>query len=102
MTKDMKIDAIVTPPGNVSDKFVEYVPIPQSDQGELLVSNSVDLSCEDMEEVIAPYITFNHNEIIVCDEIELDAEELEDVIAPYISVNHNETISSDEVDLDAE
>src|SRR5262245_66304040 len=102
MTKDIKIDAIVIPPGKISDKFVEHVPNPRSDQSELLVSNSVDLSYEDMEEVIAPLIMFNHNETIACDEVELDAEKLEDVIAPYITFNHNETIVSDEDEREAE
>ena len=62
-------------------------------------TNEVELSIEELEEVIAPGITRNHNETLVRDEeIELCVEELEEVIAPGISRNHNETLVRDTAD----
>jgi len=55
----------------------------------------VELSVEDLEEVIAPRIAINHNETLVDDEVELSVEEIEEVIAPKIAINHNETIVRD-------
>lgn len=54
----------------------------------------VDLRVEELEEVIAPKLSANHNETVVKD-VELAAEELEAVIAPRIAYNHNETLVSD-------
>ncbi len=56
----------------------------------------IELNVEEMEEVIAPGISANHNETL---EVDLSVEELEEVIAPGISANHNETV---EVDLSVE
>ena len=55
----------------------------------------VDLSVEELEEVIAPKIAINHNETLVGDEVELSVEEMEEVIAPRIAINHNETLALD-------
>jgi hypothetical protein len=55
----------------------------------------VELSVEDLEEVIAPRIAINHNETLVDDEVELSVEEMDEVIAPKIAINHNETIVRD-------
>lgn len=60
----------------------------------------IELDVEEMEELIAPGVTLNHNETV---EVELDVEELEEVIAPKGVIipgpNHNETL---EVELDVE
>jgi hypothetical protein len=64
--------------------------------------DEVYLNAEEMEEVIAPKITTNHNETIVIDEVELGIEEMEEVIAPGFSLNHNETLVGDEVELNVE
>lgn len=42
------------------------------------ITEEIELTVEEMEEVIAPWIR-NHNETV-----ELDAEELEEVIAPAL------------------
>jgi hypothetical protein len=42
------------------------------------------------------------NESTVFTLVELSVEELEEVIAPRIAINHNETLVSDEVELSAE
>jgi hypothetical protein len=55
----------------------------------------VELSVEELEEVIAPRIAINHNETLVSDEVELSVEELEEVIAPGEHLNHNETLVCD-------
>ena len=74
-----------------------------NDPKEIATFITVELSVEELEEVIAPRIALNHNETLVGDEIELDAEELEDVIAPGVNLgNHNETLVSDEVELSVE
>ena len=59
------------------------------------VTNEINLSVEEMEEVIAPALTNNHNETLVSDEIELSVEEMEEVVAPGLISNHNETLVSD-------
>ncbi|HEV2668665.1 MAG TPA: hypothetical protein VG324_27355 [Blastocatellia bacterium] len=58
----------------------------------------IELDVEEMEEVIAPRLSANHNETFVSDEVELNAEELEEVIAPGENLNHNETLVRDEVE----
>ena len=52
----------------------------------------IELKVEEIEEVIAPGWTANHNENL---EVELDVEEIEEVIAPGWTSNHNETLVSD-------
>jgi hypothetical protein len=52
----------------------------------------IDLNVEEMEEVIAPALTTNHNETFTVD---LEVEELEEVIAPGFGPNHNETLIAD-------
>jgi len=64
--------------------------------------DEVYLNAEEMEEVIAPKITTNHNETIFTDEVELAAEEMEEVIVPRLAGNHNETLVADEVELNVE
>jgi len=59
----------------------------------------ITLEVEELEEVIAPRLSGNHNETLVSDEVELNAEEMEEVIAPKLAGNHNETLVSDEVEL---
>ncbi len=49
----------------------------------------VELIAEEVEEVIAPGLSLNHNETL---EVELNVEEAEEVIAPGIGLNHNETL----------
>ena len=58
-------------------------------------TNEINLNVEEMEEVIAPGLTTNHNETLISDQIELSVEELEEVIAPSLTHNHNETLVSD-------
>jgi hypothetical protein len=65
------------------------------DPNESTVVIVVDLSVDELEEVIAPKIAINHNETLVGDEVELDVEEVEEVIAPRIAINHNETLALD-------
>jgi hypothetical protein len=57
-----------------------------------------------LEEVITPLISFNHNETKVSCEVALSAEELEEVVAPSLgrSEQHNETIVSEEFELNTE
>ncbi len=52
----------------------------------------IELNVEEMEEVIAPALTTNHNETL---DVDLSVEELEEVIAPALHPNHNETFVSD-------
>lgn len=52
----------------------------------------IELNVEEMEEVIAPALTTNHNETL---DVDLDVEEVEEVIAPGLAPNHNETLVSD-------
>ena len=43
--------------------------------------------------MIAPGTTINHNETLVrAEEVDLTLEELEEVIAPGVDLNHNETL----------
>ncbi len=58
------------------------------------LTNEIELRVEEMEEVIAPSLTHNHNEMLISDQIELSVEELEEVIAPGLTQNHNETLAS--------
>jgi hypothetical protein len=51
----------------------------------------VDLSVEELEEVIAP-AQLNHNETL---DVDLSVEEMEEVIAPALTTNHNETLVGD-------
>ncbi|MEP7271625.1 MAG: hypothetical protein ABI882_08965 [Acidobacteriota bacterium] len=64
-----------------------------SKQNEKL--NEVELTVEELEEVIAPKLAVNHNETLISDEVELRVEEIEEIIAPKLAVNHNETMVSD-------
>ena len=74
------------------------------DQKESTVFVVVELSVEELEEVIAPKIALNHNETLASDTeaVELTVEEMEEAIAPRIALNHNETIVADEVELNVE
>ena len=54
----------------------------------------IELNVEELEAVIAPGITTNHNETL---EVDLCVEGLEAVIAPGFARNHNETLVSDAV-----
>jgi hypothetical protein len=60
------------------------------DEKENVMAVEVELSVEEMEEVIAPGVDINHNEALVSDkrEVELSVEEMEEVIAPGIDINH--------------
>jgi hypothetical protein len=60
-------------------------------------AGEITLEVENLEAVIAPKITVNHNETLVHDEVELEVEEVEQVIAPKLAANHNETLVSDAV-----
>ena len=51
-------------------------------------SQEIELDVEEVEEVIAPGASLNHNE----NEVDLDVEEIEEVIAPGTGFNHNETL----------
>jgi hypothetical protein len=51
-----------------------------------LAPAEIELDVEELEEVIAPKLTTNHNETIVNDEVELNVEELEETIAPTPSI----------------
>ena len=46
----------------------------------------VPLQAEELEQVVAPKLSTNHNQNV------LAAEELEAVIAPRLASNHNETV----------
>ena len=48
--------------------------------------DEVYLNAEEMEEVIAPGMSLNHNETLVDDDVELNVEELEETIAPTPSI----------------
>jgi hypothetical protein len=68
---------------------------PQRAKGETMETTNyevIDLNVEEMEEVIAPGSTINHNETFTVD---LEVEELEEVIAPGFGPNHNETLIAD-------
>ena len=68
----------------------------QTDLKETATTLGIELNVEELEEVLAPGISRNHNETA---EVELSVEELEEVIAPGITRNHNETV---EIDLSVE
>ena len=75
------------------------------DENENRMAIEIELSVEEIEEVIAPGrpIGTNHNETLISDsaEIELSVEELEEIIAPGIKLsNHNETLISDRAEID--
>jgi hypothetical protein len=73
-----------------------FMPMIDCVDNETLVIDEIELSAEELEEVIAPLVCgmeTQHNETLVIDEIELSAEELEDGIAPFVLSNHNETLS---------
>ncbi len=55
-------------------------------------AEEIELNVEEMEAVIAPGISGNHNETV---EVDLSVEEMEAVIAPALSPNHNETLVGD-------
>jgi hypothetical protein len=50
------------------------------------VTGEIEFDVEEVEEVITPKLTANHNENLVNDEVELSAEELEETIAPTPSI----------------
>jgi len=56
--------------------------------------DQIELNVEELEEVIAPGLQFNHNETLAVD---LEVEELEEMIAPGLQFNHNETLFSDPI-----
>ena len=55
----------------------------------------IELQLEEIEEVIAPGTTYQHNETLADDEVELSVEEIEAVIAPRIALNDNQTLLDD-------
>jgi len=61
--------------------------------------DEIELHVEELEAVIAPGLTTNHNETLVT---ELEVEELEAVVAPGLMPNHNETLLSEEIELAGE
>jgi hypothetical protein len=65
-------------------------------------AGEIILEVEEVEEVIAPKITTNHNETLVGDEVELSIEEMEELIALGMQLQHNETLVGDEVELNAD
>ena len=42
----------------------------------------IELNVEEMEEIIAPALTKNHNETLLGEAVELSVEELEEIVAP--------------------
>jgi hypothetical protein len=87
---------------NVEELEAVIAPKLSANHNETIVNDEVELSVEEMEEVIAPKLATNHNETLINNEVELAAEEVEEVIAPKLAVNHNETIVNDEVELNVE
>ena len=69
-------------------------------------TSEIALEVEELEEMIAPRITGNHNEVLVSDEVELSAEELEEMIAPEVvdklAANHNETLAAETETVEVE
>ncbi len=55
-------------------------------------AEEIELNVEEMEAVIAPALSPNHNEAV---EIDLSLEEMEAVIAPALTTNHNEALVSE-------
>ena len=58
------------------------------DENEDMMAAEIELSVEELEEIIAPAgpVAHNHNETLISDtrEIELSVEELEEMIAPAV------------------
>lgn len=54
-------------------------------------AKEIELNLEEMEAIIAPALSPNHNEAV---EVDLSVEEMEEVIAPALTTNHNETLIS--------
>ena len=71
------------------------------DENENMMAIEIELSVEEIEEVIAPGFQLNHNETLISDsaEIELSVEEFEEVIAPGWLNNHNEMLISDSAEI---
>jgi hypothetical protein len=71
------------------------------DDNENMMAVEIELSVEEIEEVIAPGWLNNHNETLISDsaDIELNIEELEELIAPGW-FNHNETLISDSAEIE--
>ena len=67
------------------------------DERGIVTVEAMTLEVEELEEVIAPGISVNHNETLVGDseDAELEVEELEEVIAPGLTRNHNEAFIFD-------
>jgi hypothetical protein len=57
-----------------------------------------EVEIEELEQIIAPALTSNHNETLLAEpnDVELEIEELEQIIAPALTSNHNETLVSDQ------
>jgi hypothetical protein len=73
--------------------MIDYV------DNEPLVRRQIELEVEELEAVVTPHISYNHNGTIVGDDVELSDEELEEVIAPIgKEMQHNETLVNDEVE----
>jgi hypothetical protein len=63
----------------------------------------VELSIEEVEEIVAPGITLNDNEtFVIVREVPLHIEELEEIVAPGTTFNHNETSADCEIELNLE
>jgi hypothetical protein len=56
------------------------------------VQTAVEVMVEELERVVAPGVSVNHNETF---RLETDVEELEPLIAPGHNLNHNETFLTD-------
>ena len=67
-------------------------------------AGEIILELEELEETIAldPAIALNHNETLVGAEVELSIEEMEELIAPGVNLQHNETLVGAEVELNAD
>lgn len=55
-------------------------------------AEEIELNMEEMEAIIAPALSPNHNESV---EVDLSIEEVEVVVAPALTTNHNEVLVSD-------
>jgi hypothetical protein len=71
------------------------------DENENIMAIEIELSVEEIEEVIAPALISNHNETLISEsaEVELSVEEIEEVIAPGWTTNHNETLMRDSAEI---
>jgi hypothetical protein len=57
------------------------------------VTEDLDLQIEELENIVAPQVRWNHNETVSVDEeIGLEVEEPEGIVAPGASFNHNEAM----------